>query len=127
MLLVVYQIVLIPTIVVFMVRDILVKQKGLLTWHRDSLGILVQRFCFCLLVVIGIALFETCTVDGDRDVGSCISASLIPLAVPLLCAVCKVACLKSQRMVVWTGFVVCVLAQLIVLTVVNAQFKHSSS
>lgn len=93
-----------------MVLDIKVKQEGLLAWHRDSLGILTQRFMLCIMCAAGIWIFEKCEADSNKDAGDCITKSLIPLIVPLLCVICKVVCLKSQRIVLWSSFVICVIA-----------------
>jgi hypothetical protein len=41
LLLVIYPIILIPLVMVAMCHDIYVKQEGVLTWHRDSFGILL--------------------------------------------------------------------------------------
>lgn len=74
-------------------------------------------------MVLGIVIFESCAESTSKSVGSCLSESLIPLIIPLICVICKVICLRSQRMLLWGGFVLCVIAQIIVLSLVNAQFK----
>lgn len=115
-----YPLILIPIVIVLMIRDIQVKSEGFLAWHRDSIGLLIQRFCFCLLMLISVSIFVKCSDNTRTGSGSCIRPSLVPLVFPLICVIFKVFCLKSQRMLLWGGFVVCLIAQIIVLSVVNA-------
>ena len=44
---------------------------------------------------------------------------------PWLCVICKVFCLKSQRMIMWSGFLICVIAQIVILFCVKASFKRN--
>ena len=74
----------------------------------------------------GLALYESCTDKADKDVGSCVSVAMIPLIVPLAVVLCKVICLKQQRMIVWCGFLVCVIAQIIVISVDSQSFTAPS-
>jgi hypothetical protein len=122
LLLMIYPLVLIPMVIVFMIRDIQVKSEGFLAWHRDSIGLLLQRFLFCFLMLLSVIIFENCE-DTNSVPGNCIGVSLIPLIFPLICGALKVLCLKSQRMLLWGGFVICLLAQIILLSIVNVQFK----
>lgn len=63
LLLVSYPIVLIPIIIWLLCKDIAVKGEGVLTWHRDSLGILMQRLFICILILTCIVIFENCAVE----------------------------------------------------------------
>ena len=53
----------IPVVMFLMCKDIAVKQEGILTWHRDSFGELLQRFILCVLVLVAIVIFENCAID----------------------------------------------------------------
>lgn len=123
MLLLIYPLVLIPIVAVLMIRDIQVKSEGFLVWHRDSIGLLLQRFCFCSLMVISMAIFTRCADTTTLGSGTCIGKSLIPLVFPLICVLFKVFCLRSQRMLLWGGFLVCLMAQIIVLYIANVTFS----
>lgn len=104
-----------------MVIDIKKKSEGVLVWHRDSLGDLIQRWFMCLLLIIAFGVFDHC---GRSDVfTACVGKSLIPLFFPILCITCKVSCLQNQRMVFWIGFLVCLTTQLILLEVLNVRFR----
>lgn len=74
-------------------------------------------------MLLSVVIFEHCE-DSNIVPGNCIGVSLIPLIFPLICGALKVLCLKSQRMLLWGGFVVCLLAQIILLSIVNVQFKQ---
>jgi len=40
-----------------MISDIKTKQEGILTWHRDSFGVLTQRLFVCLMMLSGFWIF----------------------------------------------------------------------
>jgi len=126
LLLVIYPIVIIPFVLVTICQDLAIKGEGVLCWHRDSLGELLQRFILCILILACIIIFENC-IDNHAENGQCIGRSLIPLTLPFCCVLCKVICLRSQRMFLMGGFVVCALAQMLVMFVVNFQFKNKKN
>ena len=95
LLLLIYPLILIPVVITLMIRDIQVKSEGFLAWHRDSIGLLVQRFCFSSLMVISMSIFISCADNTPLGSGSCIGKSLIPLVLPLICVLFKVFCLRS--------------------------------
>jgi hypothetical protein len=95
LLLVIYPIIVIPIVIVLMIRDLLVKQEGVLTWHRDSFGILLQRFVISVLMMAVLVIYRNCANNSLIPDGTCISRSLIPLTIPFTCVLCKVVCLKS--------------------------------
>ena len=64
MLLVIYPIIVIPIVIVLMVKDLLVKQEGVLTWHRDSFGILLQRLILSVLVMAVLVIYRNCANDS---------------------------------------------------------------
>lgn len=94
MLLLAYSVVIPPLIVCALSRDVKAKGDGFMIWHLDSVGILLQRFCFSILVFTCIIIFEVCDSDNN-DTAACVSHSLIPMLVPLTCVTCKVVCLKQ--------------------------------
>ena len=55
-----YGIVLPPTVVCVMLRDIQVKAEGFSCWHSDSLGLLAQRFVFAVLCLASVLIFDDC-------------------------------------------------------------------
>lgn len=63
-----YGIVLPPIVLGFMIKDIKVKAEGFLSWHLDSLGILIQRFLFAILCLVCILMFESCN-ENSTDFG----------------------------------------------------------
>lgn len=60
LLLVIYPIVIIPVVMALMIRDIAVKQEGVLTWHRDSFGILLQRLIIAVLIMSVFVIYVNC-------------------------------------------------------------------
>ena len=93
LLLLIYTIALIPFILAVICKDLAVKSEGVLAWHRDSIGELIQRFILCCLIMICMLIYEGCSHEGMD--GHCIGTSLIPLSVPFCCILCKVVCLRS--------------------------------
>lgn len=63
LLLSIYPIVLIPFIIYWLVKDIIVKKEGLMVWHRNSIGILIQRFFFALVIMLSTLTFKNCVGD----------------------------------------------------------------
>ena len=119
-----YGIILPPIVLAVVVKDVKVKNEGYSIWHLDSLGLLTQRFIAALLILICLLIFESCA-DTPTNMGACIGRSLLPLLMPWLCVICKVFCLRSQRMLMWSGFLICVIAQIVILFCVKASFKHN--
>ena len=68
-----------------------VKKEGILAWHRDSLGILVQRFCFVLLFFISVVMFNGCSNDPAERFQMCIWKSSVPLCISIILIVFKVS------------------------------------
>ena len=52
----------------------------------------------------------------------CFRKTSIPLAVSVIIIFLKIFCLKKQRILLWGGFLVCVITQLLVLCFVDGQF-----
>ena len=38
-----------------------------MVWHRDSIGILIQRFFFSLIMMVSIVVFGGCVDDPDLE------------------------------------------------------------
>jgi len=93
-LLLLYPFFLVPVVLGLMIKDIIVKKEGLPAWHRDSMGILLERWFISLFLIISVLMLVSCE-NTDSSTGLCIGRSLIPLAFPLLCASCKVICLRD--------------------------------
>lgn len=94
-----------------------------MAWHRDSIGILIQRFFFTLLIFISVLVFNGCVDDSTQDdLQVCFRKTSIPLAVSIIIIFLKIFCLKKQRILLWGGFLVCVIAQLMVLCFVDGEF-----
>ena len=81
-----------------------VKKEGILAWHRDSLGILVQRFLFVLLFFISLVLFNGCD-DEEEGFQKCIWKSCVPLCITIVLIVFKVRyfCLLHDRFPILGG------------------------
>ena len=122
MLLSIYPLALIPFIIVIFVKDILHKKEGIMVWHRDSFGLLVQRFFFTLLIMSSILTFIECIdTDKSEELKSCFIHTGIPLIFVLVFVAIKVICLRSQRIFLWSGFTICLIVQFIVLKSVNVE------
>ena len=81
-------------------------KQGCLSWHRDSLGILVQKiiFCTCLLFTVcytyGLIYFlENGSDDGDE--APTVIGSFIPIIVFSSMALCKLICFKIRNLIYW--------------------------
>ena len=63
-----------------------------MVWHRNSLGILFQRFFFCLILMISIVIFLDCidTHDSD-DFRDCVVSTGIPMIFVLVFVTLKVS------------------------------------
>lgn len=118
-LLLVYMIVLIPLLAVWMLRDFAIKNDGYFAWHRNSLVILAQRLLFCILTFTAVLVLGGCLDSRKHDPGHCVQVALWPLMVPLGVVTLKVVCLRDERLFLWVGFAVCLLAQMISLSVVE--------
>jgi hypothetical protein len=71
------------------------KNEGVLSWHRDSLGLLVQRFFFTILVFLGITIFEGCVNSSAINMQVCLHRSLWPLILTIVFIFLKVFCLRD--------------------------------
>ena len=120
-----YSVILPPLIFWLLWKDLKVKRENFSTWHLDSCGLLAQRLIFSLLCLISILSLSGC-VEKSTNTKLCIRHALIPIMIPILFVCLKVLLLKSQRMVMWGGFILCALAQMILLFVINAKFNNAS-
>ena len=144
LLLSIYPWVLIPFIILVFIKDILVsscqllqlslsaksyldvmlqvKREGLMVWHRDSIGVLIQRFFFSIIIMSSILTFNGCYQD---DAKQCIIKTGAPLIIVLLFVFIKVACLRQQQIYLWSGFILCLIAQFIVVSAVGSEILDS--
>lgn len=104
-----YSVILPPLIFWLLWKDLKVKRESFSTWHLDSCGLLAQRLIFSLLCLISILSLSGC-VEKSTNTKLCIRHALIPIMIPILFVCLKVLLLKSQRMVMWGGFILCALA-----------------
>ena len=125
LLLTIYPLILIPIVTYFMIQDIMVKREGFLVWHRDSIGLLAQRWVIGLLLMIAISVLDGCSANTNKNTEECVKEGLIPLAIPLVCIAVKVIMLKDQRIFFWGGFLVCLTAQIAILIAVTVNFRNS--
>ena len=123
LLLSIYPVVIIPLLIAFIFRDIVVKREGLMAWHRDSIGVLVQRFFFSLIIMSSILTLRGClNADNSNQLKHCMVHSGVPLIVVLVIVFFKVLCLRKQQYILWTAFIVFFIAQLIILAVCDTKF-----
>ena len=61
-----------------------------MVWHRNSLGALIQRFFFSLIIMSSILTFEGCVADIDH-VRECLVKTGIPLIFVLFIVTLKVS------------------------------------
>jgi hypothetical protein len=88
-----YPIIGIPLVLVCIAKDLLVKHEGFLAWHRNSVGLLLQRMVFTTLTFISFLTFSVCnsTLQTGPGMQHCIISSLIPLILSLTCILLKVS------------------------------------
>ena len=67
-------------------------------------------------------LFNNCS-DVEGGFQTCVWHSSIPIAVSIFLILLKVICLRNQRIVLWSGFCLCLVAQIIVLIAVKGDFE----
>jgi len=60
-----------------------------MVWHRDSIGILVQRFFFSLIMMVSIVVLGGCA--DDPDLTNCIERTAVPLIFILVIVTLKVS------------------------------------
>lgn len=113
-----------------------------MVWHRDSIGMLIQRFFFSLIIMSSMLTFCGCYNDGDTK--ECIIKTGVPLIFVLVFVTIKVSsfariflkiififilqvvCLRKQQIFLWSGFVICLIAQFIVVSAVGDQILDDS-
>ena len=123
LLLTIYPLIVIPFIIWILVKDILIKKEGLMVWHRNSLGVLLQRFLFALIIMSSILTFMNCIDTTDnKELNQCFVHTGIPLVFVLVFVFIKVLCLREQRMILWTGFILTLIAQLLTLRYVDSEW-----
>ena len=66
LLLLLYPLIIIPLVLTCIAKDLIKKHEGFLTWHRSSVGDLVQRFTFTLLFISSISVLISC-INADPD------------------------------------------------------------
>lgn len=76
-----------------------------------------------------ILTFKNCIDDVQvaEDLKQCLIDSGIPLIIVLFIVTLKVLCLRSQRFYLWTGFIICLVAQFIVFAMVDANIVPDPS
>ena len=62
-----------------------------MVWHRNSIGILIQRFFFSLVIMLSILTFKNCVGDSEEDLSTCLVHTGIPLVVILSIVTLKVS------------------------------------
>ena len=72
-------------------------------WHRDSIGILIQRLLFTILILTSLVIFSRC--DLDHELQECLKVTSIPLAISIVVLVLKVS-LSLDWLVVLTAIFV---------------------
>ena len=133
-----YFMVAIPLVLIFLVQDIRVsgvrhlpvnkgvsvcvqvKREGLMVWHRNSIGILVQRLLFTIFFLISVCVFWANMGDEDVELGE----TILKTSIPLTCVV-LVVCLKvSSRLInnCLALFLLTELALLSILLIDRARF-----
>ena len=111
LLLTIYPLILIPFIIWILVKDILIKKEGLMVWHRNSFGVLLQRFFFTLIIMSSVLTFMNCIDTSDPiELRQCFVHTGIPLVFIVVFVFIKVLCLREQRMILWTGFILSLIA-----------------
>ena len=112
LLLTIYPLIAIPFIIWILVKDILIKKEGLMVWHRNSLGVLLQRFFFTLIIMSSVLTFTNCidTPEDAIELRQCFVHTGIPLVFVVVFVFMKVLCLREQRMILWTGFILSMIA-----------------
>ena len=121
LLLTIYPLIAIPFIIWILVKDILIKKEGLMVWHRNSLGVLLQRFFFTLIIMSSVLTFMNCVEAPDNsELRQCFVHTGIPLVFVLVFVSIKVLCLREQRMILWTGFIFSLIAQLLTIRFVDS-------
>lgn len=70
------------------------KKEGLMVWHRNSIGNLIQRLFFSLIMMSSILTFKNCIDDVQvaEDLKQCLIDSGIPLIIVLFIVTLKVSC-----------------------------------
>ena len=94
-----------------------------MVWHRNSLGVLLQRFFFTLIIMSSVLTFMNCVDTPDSDeLRQCFVHTGIPLVFVLVFVFMKVLCLREQRLILWTGFILTLIAQLLTLRYVDSEW-----
>jgi hypothetical protein len=60
LLLTIYPIIGVPAVLFCIAKDLLTKREGFLSWHRNSVGELLQRLFFSILLMTSFAVFTSC-------------------------------------------------------------------
>ena len=72
------------------------KKEGIMVWHRNSIGILCQRFFFTLILFASILTFMGCIDTNSSDeLKKCIEHTCIPLIFVLIIVTLKVSCILN--------------------------------
>ena len=66
-----------------------------MVWHRNSIGILVQRYFFSLIIMSSVIVFEDCA--GQGDLKHCIIRTSVPLILVLVIVALKVSIAQLNR------------------------------
>ena len=97
-------------------------EKGCLAWHRDSLGLLLQKmiFCVCFLLTIVylhqyVAFLETGDYDAIAAEEMTVVGCVTPLIVFLAMACCKLVCFKINNLATWVMVCLALISLIIVL------------
>ena len=70
-----------------------------MVWHRNSIGLLVQRFFFALIMMSSLLTLQGCAGPADStDWGDCLVKTCIPMILVLFIVTLKVSKLKIDRL-----------------------------
>ena len=62
-----------------------------MVWHRNSIGVLIQRFFFTLILMTSIIVFQGCIDDPSTEFQTCIKKTSVPLIFVLIIVTFKVS------------------------------------
>lgn len=62
-----------------------------MTWHINSLGTLVQRWCFTIIMMISTLIFGSCVDNTGTELQECIKKTSVPLIIVLVIVFLKVS------------------------------------
>lgn len=75
-----------------------------------------------MILLVALIMLFSCA-STDKGTGYCVATSLVPMTIPFLFAICKVACFKRDRIILWTSFVLWQITQMVTLFAGKATFN----